>query len=112
MQQYTKIEGTEKSYVKFEIYYDKGGMNYFNGRTEPRGYWASVRIVEREQQERGIVIESFSVFGAESGFKKFLFEVKKQSQKSHEKAIAEGLAMREEMTARLLGKNVSVEKAC
>lgn len=87
MKKYTKIEGTENKYLKSEVYYNKGGINYFTYKTDPRGYWVSVTIVERETREHGVSIESFNLFG--SGYREFLFEVKKQSNKAYEKAVAE-----------------------
>lgn len=87
MKQYRKIVGTENKYLKSEVYYNKGGINYFTSKTEPRGYWASVTIVEVDRRENGVSIESFSLFG--SGYKEFLFEVKKQSNKAYEKAVDE-----------------------
>ncbi len=83
MKKYEKIEGSNKE-LKIEVYYDKGGMNYFNSKNELRGYWLSMRQVEIERQGRGIVIESF---GLMSGAKIFLKEVKRYSQKTYEDAI-------------------------
>jgi hypothetical protein len=108
MKQYTKIEGTEKSYLKTEVYYAKGGLNYFSYKTDPRGYWVSVKVVEREEQERGIVIESFMMFGG--GYREFLFEVKKQSQKSYEKAVAESGPVIEKLKAATLQQFLAEEK--
>jgi hypothetical protein len=83
MKKYEKIEGSNKE-LKIEVYYDKGGMNYFNSKNEPRGYWLSMRQVEVERQDRGIVIEKYGMF---SGAKMFLKEVKKQSQKAYDEAV-------------------------
>jgi hypothetical protein len=83
MKKYEKIEGSNKE-LKIEVYYHKGGINYFNYKTEPRGYWLSMRQVEVERQDRGIVIESYGMF---SGAKMFLKEVKRYSQKTYEDAI-------------------------
>jgi hypothetical protein len=83
MKKYEKIEGSNKE-LKIEVYYDKGGMNYFNSKNELRGYWLSMRQVNIERQDRGIVIESF---GLMSGAKIFLKEVKRFSQKTFEDAV-------------------------
>ena len=83
MKKYELIEGSDKE-LKIEVYYNKGGMNYFNSKNEPRGYWLSMRQVEVERQEKGIVIEKYGMF---SGAKMFLNEVKKQSQKAYEQAL-------------------------
>ena len=45
MKKYELIEGSIKE-LKIEVYYDKGGINYFNSKNEPRGYWLSMRQVE------------------------------------------------------------------
>ena len=100
MKKYEKIEGSNKE-VKIEVFYDKGGMNYFNSKNEPRGYWLSMRQVEVERQERGIVIESFGLF---SGAKIFLKEVKKQSQKAYDEAILLAEEKIEELRGHVLAK--------
>jgi hypothetical protein len=83
MKKYEPIEGSNKQ-LKMEVYYDKGGMNYFNSKVEPRGYWLSMRQVERDTRENGVVMESYGMF---SGAKAFLLEVKKKSEKSYERAL-------------------------
>jgi hypothetical protein len=102
MKKYTKIEGTESKYLKAEVFYNKGGINYFTSRTEPRGYWASVTVVDVDRRENGVSIESFSLFG--SGYKEFLFEVKKQSEKSYNRAVAEAGPVIEKIQNALLEK--------
>ena len=84
MKKYELIEGSNKQ-LKIEVYYDKGGMNYFNSKVERRGYWLSIRQVERDTRENGVVIESYGMF---SGVKAFLLEVKRKSDKSYEQALA------------------------
>ena len=100
MKKYEKIEGSNKE-LKIEVYYDKGGMNYFNSKNEPRGYWLSMRQVEIERQDRGIVIESF---GLMSGAKMFLKEVKKQSQKAYDEAVLLAEEKIEELRGHVLAK--------
>ena len=81
---YEKIEGTENKYLKFEMFYEKGGMNYWNGGNDKRGYYLSVRIVERKDEGRGFISESFMMF---SGIKKLLMEVTRQNKKKLEECI-------------------------
>jgi hypothetical protein len=100
MKKYEKIEGSNKE-LKIEVFYDKGGMNYFNSKNEPRGYWLSMRQVEVERQERGIVIESFGLF---SGAKIFLKEVKKKSDKAYQEAIVLAEGKIEELRGHVLAK--------
>ena len=100
MKKYEPIEGSNKE-LKIEVYYDKGGMNYFNSKVEPRGYWLSMRQVNVERQDRGIVIESF---GLMSGAKMFLKEVKKQSEKAYREALVLAEGKIEELRGHVLTK--------
>ena len=100
MKKYEKIEGSNKE-LKIEVYYDKGGMNYFNSKNEPRGYWLSMRQVEVERQERGIVVESFGLF---SGAKMFLKEVNRKSQKAYDEAVLLAEEKIEELRGHVLAK--------
>jgi hypothetical protein len=84
MKKYESIPNMPGKELKIEVFYDKGGMNYFNSSVNKRGYYVSARVVERDSS-RGYTIESFMMFG---GKKKFLFEVKKQSKKAYEQAVA------------------------
>lgn len=51
-----KPEGEEV--FKASLYYDKGGMNYFNYKNEPRGIYFSIRAMRVELRD-GMRIESF-----------------------------------------------------
>lgn len=82
MKKYIHIEG--EKHLKVEIYYSKGGMNYFNYKVEPRGYWLSVSPVEVTRSGSGVTMESYAAF---SGKKVFLLEVKRQSDKAMTQAI-------------------------
>lgn len=101
MKKYEPIEGSDKE-LKIEVYYDKGGMNYFNGKSEPRGYWLSMRQVERDRRENGVVIESYGMF---SGAKTFLKEVKRFSQKTYEDAVILAEEKMADLKLHVLGKN-------
>jgi hypothetical protein len=83
MKSYETIEGTSKS-LKINVYYNKGGMNYFHGKEERRGYYLSVTPVEIKQCE-GYQMESFLAF---SGAKRLVLEVKRQSDKAYNQAVA------------------------
>ena len=100
MKKYEKIEGSNKE-LKIEVFYDKGGMNYFNSKNEPRGYWLLMRKVEVERQDRGIVIEKYGMF---SGAKMFLKEVKKQSQKAYDEAVLLSEGKIEELRGHVLAE--------
>jgi len=100
MKKYEKIEGSNKE-LKIEVFYNKGGMNYFNSKNEPRGYWLLMRKVEVERQDRGIVIEKYGMF---SGAKMFLKEVKKQSQKAYDEAVLLSEGKIEELRGHVLAE--------
>lgn len=67
------------THLQIEVYYSKGGMNFFNYKEEPRGYYAAVTPVTLEDN-----IISFSCF---SGRKYFLLEVNRKSERSMRQAI-------------------------
>jgi hypothetical protein len=80
--QYEAIPNTTYE-LKIEVYYDKGGMNYFSGGVDKRGYYLSVTPVQIERKENNVMIESYTAF---SGVKKLILEVERQSGKSAQKA--------------------------
>jgi len=80
--QYESIPNTTTE-LKIQVYYDKGGMNYFSGGVNKRGYYLSVTPVQIERQGNNVMIESYTAF---SGIKKLILEVERQSPKSAEKA--------------------------
>lgn len=82
MKKYEPIEGTNKE-LKITVYYAKGGVNYFTGKAEKRGYWLSVTPVEIRQGV-GYQSESYMAF---SGYKQFLLEVGRQSNKAYNQAV-------------------------
>jgi hypothetical protein len=83
MAQYEKVEGTNYE-LKIQVFYNMGGMNYFNYKNEERGYYLSVTPVQVERQANGITIESYMAF---SGVKELLLPVKRKSEKAEQQAI-------------------------
>jgi hypothetical protein len=79
---YEKIEGTDYE-LKIQVYYDKGGMNYFTSRPEARGYYLSVSPVQVERRDNGIMVESYAAF---SGIKALVLPVQRQSPKAEKQA--------------------------
>ena len=77
-------EGDKVNNIKVRLYYDLGGMNYFTGRAEERGYYLSVTPVYREDRG-GCVMESTTAF---TGIKVLLVPVKRQSKKAADEAFA------------------------
>lgn len=67
------IEG-DCTHLDVEVYYDKGGMNYFTGNLERRGLYLSVQPLTKSAQSIG--------FTAFSGVKKLVKEVGRYSHKA------------------------------
>lgn len=63
-----------------EIYYSKGGMNYFTDRDEKRGYYFSIAPEERN--------DGFRTYTGFSGTKTCILEVTRKSKSAYEKAKA------------------------
>lgn len=80
------IEVTENpakiTHLKIEVYYNLGGINYFTGRAENRGYYLSVTPVERETNG-GFVSESYTAF---TGIKQCIKQVTRKSAKAEAEA--------------------------
>lgn len=70
------------THLEIELYYYLGGMNYFTGRAENRGYYLSVAPVER-----GMRSECYTAF---TGIKQNIKQVTRKSAKAE--AEAEKLA--------------------
>lgn len=102
MKKYIKLEGKSQE-LKVQVFYAKGGMNYFNYKTEPRGYWVSIQPVNVDRNENGVVWESFDMF---SGYKVFLLEVKRKSDKAYKQAIELAESKIPEMVERVKGSAV------
>lgn len=69
-----EVEGGESTHIEIELYYSKGGMNYFNGRNEARGLYISVQPITKT--DRSV---SFMAF---TGVKQYVKEMKMFTQKS------------------------------
>jgi hypothetical protein len=84
MKKYIKIEGTENDYLKVHVYYALGGMNYWNGKVDPRGYYLSVQRVKRENMGTYFT-ESFEV--GRGGVRTLLLQTKRKSEKAMTQAV-------------------------
>lgn len=72
MNEFTTEKGTK---LFWEINYDLGGMNYFTGKLEPRGYELSIKRSRNTTR-------AFSGLNEESGaVRMFLHEVTRKSKK-------------------------------
>ena len=67
--------------ITTEIYYSKGGMNYFTSNNEKRGYYFS--IIPEKHLENGL--KTYTGF---SGVKTCILEVTRKSKSAYEKAKA------------------------
>ena len=101
MKKYFQVNGTANKFVKFQVLYSKGGMNYYTGKVDKRGYWVSVSVINQEIIN-GITIESVVIGSAAAGFKRFLLEVKLDSQKSFDQAVAIAESMQIELVDKIL----------
>jgi len=69
-----KLETTNENQVlEVEVFYERGGMNYFSGSSEPRGIYVSVSPVTESGH--------FRTFTAFSGIKVLALPLKRFSQK-------------------------------
>lgn len=73
------IDLVEPNKLKLEVYYSKGGMNYFNYKQEPRGYYGSVTPCK--------VYDGMEQFTLGKGLKTFLLACDRRSNKKAEEAI-------------------------
>ena len=72
------------TFLKCELYYSLGGLNYFTYKTEPRGYYASVSPVTREDLGNGCIMEGYASF---TGIKRFLIECQRKGKGAEAKAL-------------------------
>lgn len=81
MKKYIPIinETKNANFLKIEIYYSLGGMNYFTGRAENRGYYISVSPVYKNG-----ITESYTSF---TGIKHCLNTVSRKSEKAYNNAL-------------------------
>lgn len=83
---YAPTDQPGATHIKYDVFYDLGGMNYFNGQRNRRGYYISVRSVTRTERD-GYSTESFGMF---DGTKYFISpgELKRNSTKARRDAVA------------------------
>lgn len=80
-----KAQGKDVNELEISLSYSLGGMNYFTGRPEGRGYYLHVVPQERCSLESGFTSISTTCF---AGVKVLLKEVKRQSKKAELEAQA------------------------
>lgn len=87
--------------LHIHLYYSLGGMNYFTGRPEGRGYYLSVSPVSRSDQN-GIVCESYTAF---TGTKRLLLPCQRKSAKNEGEALKLVDEQREVLIRHVLEEN-------
>lgn len=88
-----------------EVMYSKGGISYFTGKHEARGYYLNVRPVTLEKGD-GYTSESFMIF---SGYKHLLKEVKRKSDKTYRDCLEMYEHMVEPMMDKILSERLTDE---
>lgn len=66
------------THIDVKVYYDKGGLNYWTYKNEPRGYWLTIQPVEHGKYGTGFCITG----QARDGIRIFLKEVARFSAKT------------------------------
>jgi hypothetical protein len=84
------------THIDVEVGYSRGGMNYFSGETEQRGYYVYVTPVVRKDGTM-----SFTLF---NGLKKLLLPANRFTTKQFEKAVALSKNDAPEMIRRIIKK--------
>lgn len=106
MKKYIPIKNEKANNLKVQVYYNKGGMNYFSNLAEKRGFYISVSPVERSEHKgiggAIIVNESYSAF---SGTKRLIKEVKRNSEKGLNEAIEISKELENELIEHVCSKN-------
>lgn len=86
----------DATHIEVNVYYSKGGMNYFTGRVTPRGYYISVKPVTKRE---GII--SYVLF---SGSGQLLLETNRYSDKQFARAVEMSKDVEKELVAAVTEK--------
>lgn len=81
---FKKYKEIDNKTFEIKLYYDLGGMNYFTGDVERRGYYLSVSPVKISKLSNGLRSVSYQAF---TGSKQLLLEVKRKSKKAENEAL-------------------------
>lgn len=79
----------EATHLRVEVYYSKGGINYFTCNNEKRGYYVQVSPVTREERG-GCTFETYAAF---SGYKRLVKETSKKLGKKAEEVVVDASAL-------------------
>lgn len=87
--------------LEVSFYYHLGGMNYFTGNSERRGFYLSVCPVQVTKIGNNIRVKSYTAF---SGIKECVMEAKRYSEKVYQEAITLSKEKEEELIKYVLSK--------
>lgn len=82
---YLEVAKGDATHLKVELYYTKGGMNYFTGKTEARGIFLSVTPVKRSTDGK-YASESYTAF---TGIKKHVLDMARFNQKKFDAFVVD-----------------------
>lgn len=100
MKKYLKT-ADPKTFLKVEVYYSLGGINFATYQNEPRGYYLSVSPVERETIG-GYVYESYVAL---SGVKRLVKPVSRKGKKAEQEAMLLAESCESALVNHVLGKS-------
>ena len=79
-----KTTAADGTLLEINVYYSKGGLNYFTGSGEKRGIYVGVTPIVKKDCGNGFISRSFSMF---SGIKKCVTELARITDKSFAAAV-------------------------
>ena len=85
------------THIEVSVYYSKGGMSYFTGKTSPRGYYVSAKPVTKKENS-----VSFMLF---DGVGHLLFDTARYSTKQFSRAIEMSKDFETELIAAVVEKH-------
>jgi len=97
------VAGQENKFIDVELYYSKGGMNYFTSSVERRGIYVSVTPVERSADGRWTSVTALS------GVKALVAECARFSQKQLDSTVVDP-ELQQKLIDHVLAKNGIVLK--
>ena len=99
IKKFIPITSDKGTHIKVEVFYTKGGINYFTGTNERRGIYLSISPVKLTIYEGGGRSEGYVAF---TGVKQFVTELKRANDKKLNEAAITYLNLDNEVTKNLL----------
>lgn len=102
----------DANHLKVSVFYDKGGLNYFNYKDEARGYWASVNPITYKVDGPFAVETYHAVMTNAMSFKVFLAPATRLNRRTLKALADKVLPLAETLVAPLAaGDNATVANA-